>query len=216
MEQSDYWNKVAGEKKFTTPFQPELLAKFVGKNGCVLDIGCGYGRTLNDLYLNGYTNLYGIDSSEMMINRGKSEYPYLKLEFGDGKNTGYKDNSFDAVILFGVLTCVVNNQEQLSLIEEGKRLLRPGGILYINDFLINYDDRNVLRYERDQDKYQNYGVFESNDGVVLRHHAIDWIKNLTASLERVVFETVTFPTMNGNQSNGFYFIGRKRYNVLGY
>ena len=209
MEQSDYWNRVAGEKKFTTPFQSELLAKFVGVNGSILDIGCGYGRTLNDLYHYGYTNLYGIDSSEMMINRGQAEYPYLKFKFGDGKNTGYRDNSFDAVILFGVLTCVVDNDGQLTLIEECKRILRPGGILYINDFLVNSDSRNVSRYELYKGKYQIYGVFESNDGVVLRHHTIDWVKNLTVSLEQLVFETVTFPTMNGNNSNGFYYIGRK-------
>ncbi len=37
--QTHYWNRVADEKKFTTPFQPELFVKYVGVNDRVLDIG---------------------------------------------------------------------------------------------------------------------------------------------------------------------------------
>ncbi len=143
-----------------------------------------------------------------MISQGQTEYPFLNLHLGEGQNTDFTDDSFDAIILFGVLTCIVDNKEQILLINEVKRLLRPGGILYINDFLINSDDRNISRYNLYKDKYQTYGVFESNDGVILRHHTPEWIKQLTSLLEQIVFETVTFPTMNGYKSNEFYFMGK--------
>lgn len=89
-----------------------------------------------------------------------------------------------------------------------KWILRPNGTLYINDFLINNDDRNVSRYNLHKDRFQTYGVFESNDGVILRHHAIEWINELTVSFEKILLETVTFTTMNDNKSNGLYFFGR--------
>lgn len=51
MLQKDYWNSVAHDKNFTTPFQSDLFAKYVAKDATILDIGCGYGRTL-DLFDN--------------------------------------------------------------------------------------------------------------------------------------------------------------------
>ena len=41
----------------------------------VLDVGCGYGRTLDELYQMGYCNLIGIDFAESMINRGRRQFP---------------------------------------------------------------------------------------------------------------------------------------------
>lgn len=57
MEQKEYWNKVSETKQFSTPFQIEEFSKYVEKSDIILDVGCGYGRTLNELYTNGYKNL---------------------------------------------------------------------------------------------------------------------------------------------------------------
>jgi len=77
--QKEYWNSVADEKKFTTPFHIDVFSKYVSKSSKILDVGCGYGRVLNELYNNSYNNLYGIDFSEKMIERGKVLFPYLNL-----------------------------------------------------------------------------------------------------------------------------------------
>ncbi len=77
MTQKKYWNTVAEKKEFTTPFHFEEFAKFVNKEGIILDVGCGYGRTLEQLNLEGYGNLIGIDFSEKMIQRGKEKYPHF-------------------------------------------------------------------------------------------------------------------------------------------
>ena len=79
MEQKKYWNSVAEKKEFSTPFNFEDFSKYVSKEDIILDVGCGYGRTLNQLYEEGYNNLIGIDFSENMIERGKKQYPYLDL-----------------------------------------------------------------------------------------------------------------------------------------
>ncbi|MDD9150850.1 methyltransferase domain-containing protein [Sporolactobacillus sp. CQH2019] len=82
----------------------------------------------------------------------------------------FEDNSIDAVLLLAVLTCVYKDQEQDSILNEIKRVLKPNGIIYINDFLLNDDERILTRYKKYKDKYKTYGVFELPEGAILRHH----------------------------------------------
>lgn len=208
MDQKHYWDDVSSKKQFTTPFQAEAFCKFVNKDAAILDVGCGYGRTLNELHQQGYCNLTGIDFSEGMIARGKKEYPALDLRVKRNETIDLADSSIDAVILFAVLTCIHKDAEQEMLISEIKRVLKPGGILYINDFLLNSDDRNIKRYEQFQEKYGTYGVFELPEGAVCRHHDEAHIHSLLSSFEQLCFEHLTFVTMNGHRSNGFYYIGK--------
>ena len=205
--QKEYWNKAAANKEFTTPFQIKSFSQFVKKEEKILDVGCGYGRTLNELYSKGYKNLYGIDFSNKMIERGKEQFPWLTLKIKEDKKIPYEDNNFDSIILFAVLTCIVNDDEQIFLMNEIKRVLKPNGILYINDFLLNTDERNVKRYKVYVDKYDKYGVFELPEGAVLRHHDLNWIKLIISDFNNIILETVTYTTMNGNKSNGFVYLG---------
>lgn len=57
MEQKNYWNLVSNTKEFTTSFQTDIFCSYVNKDSVILDIGCGYGRTLNELYSLGYKHL---------------------------------------------------------------------------------------------------------------------------------------------------------------
>ena len=70
-------------------------------------------------------------------------------------------------------------------------------------------ERNIKRYDRFENKYDNYGVFELSGGASFRHHQIEWIKKLTAPFNDIVLKEVIYTTMNGNESNGFYYIGSK-------
>jgi len=211
MEQKQYWNTAADTKEFTTPFQIEEFSKFVDKSGIILDIGCGYGRTLEQLHKGGYHNLIGIDFSKAMIERGKKKYPYLDLRLKRNESIEILDESCDAVILLAVLTCIVSDYEQLSLLKEIKRVLKPGGILYVNDFLLNSDERNIKRYEQFKNKYNKYGVFELPEGAIVRHHDIKWVEESLDIFEKIAFENIVYTTMNGNKSNGYYYIGKRNF-----
>jgi len=210
MEQKDYWNNVADEKEFTTPFQLDIFSEYVAKDAEILDIGCGYGRTLDELCRNGYTNLTGIDFSEKMIERGKMQFPHLNLETTASGVINYNDNSFDAVILFAVLTCIISDEEQLKLLKEAKRILKPNGIIYINDFLLNTDERNLLRYDEYSTKFQKYGVFELPEGAIVRHHDLSWVEESVKPFKKLMLEQVVYTTMNGNKSNGYFYFGQKK------
>jgi len=206
-QQDKYWDKVAPIKEFTTPFDMELFKKYVKKDANILDYGCGYGRTANELMNNGYANLTGIDFSEGMIERAKKEKSTIEFRVVKNNVLPFKDNSFDAVLLLAVLTCVINNDEQENIIKEIKRVLKTEGIIYINDFLLNTDPRNLRRYEKFKEKYDCYGVFELDEGATLRHFDEKRIRELTNRFKQIEYKKVVYTTMNGNKSNGFNYIG---------
>ncbi len=215
MEPRDYWNSVAETKTFTTPFDAALFARFVPLDAAILDFGCGYGRTLAELAESGYRNLCGVDLSDKLVERGRRLFPTLDLRVSPPSTLEFPDASFDAVILFAVLTCVVDDAEQETLVAETRRVLRPGGVLYVNDFLLNDDERNRDRYERCHSATNGrfaFGTFELSDGATLRHHSEERVRTLFKSLETEAFERRVFRTMNGHVSNGFAAVFRKPLN----
>ncbi len=207
MDQKKYWDQAAFEKEFTTPFQMEIFKKYVPEISRILDIGCGYGRVLNELWQEGFCKSCGIDFSSKMIAKGNVLYPHLDLQETE-MPFAVEDNHFDAVILVAVLTCIVEDRAQKNLVDEIRRTLKPGGILYINDFLINEDERNKARYNTFEKKYKTYGVFELDEGALLRHHTKHHVLELTSDFKPIEFERVVYTTMNKNKSNGFYYLGR--------
>jgi len=207
--QIKYWNKVAKKKDFTTSLDLTIFSKLINKNSLLVDYGCGYGRTLNELYSHGYKNLIGFDYAYEMIERGKVEYPYLDLRVSKDNKIDCPSNSVDILFLFAVLTCIISDDAQKELIKEIKRILKPNGFIYINDFLINSDERNKKRYEKYGEKYNKYGVFELPEGAILRHHKKSWIMELTKEFDEFFYKKNTFQTMNGNLSNGFVYFGKR-------
>lgn len=208
--QKNHWNKMADSKNFTTPFQFDIFSKHIPKNHSILDIGCGYGRTLNELFEKGFTELYGIDFSKNMISRGKKQFPHLNLVCTDSKTLAFENNTFDAVLILAVLTSIISDDDQRQLISEIKRVLKPHGILYVNDFLLNTDKRNVTRYDSFHHKFHIYGVFQLPEGAIMRHHSVKWIQELTSSFQTIAFRETSYTTMNGNTSRGFYYLGENK------
>jgi SAM-dependent methyltransferase len=228
MDQKDYWDKAAETKEFTLPFSFELFSHWAGSGRSgripseqvraqsqsdldipVLDIGCGYGRTLQELYEIGYCRLTGIDFSSRMIARGRDLFPHLDLRTASGGSLPFSDASFGAVIIFAVVTGNYRDADQDLLMAETFRVLKPGGIVYLCDFLLNHDQRNLERYARFADTYGTYGVFELPDGGIVRHHTRKRAEALVQAFTVLHFEETVFTTMNGNRSNGFTCIARK-------
>jgi SAM-dependent methyltransferase len=208
--QTEYWNRVAYEKQFTHPLDGESLGKLLPKSASILDVGCGYGRTCADLRAEGYVNVIGIDTANRMIERGHSLHPEADLRHMESNELPFEAGTFDAVLLFAVLTCIPSDDGHRALISEVYRVLRTDGILYLSDYPIQEDSRNQSRYAQFESKYGMFGVFELPEGVVLRHHAIEWIEELLSPFRRVSVRTIDVPTMNGNMSKVFQYFARKR------
>ena len=207
--QSRYWDRVAHEKRFSHPLHTDWLARYLNPQARILDYGCGYGRTLTQLSLAGFTKVTGMDFSDGMLNRCRREVPNAKLIRNDGHGLPLQPCSFDAVLLFAVLTCIPDGNEQRLLLAAVERVLRPGGIIYLSDLLLNDDARNRKRYEQFAKAYDCYGVFELPEGVAVRHHPEKWIEELIRSFEKLEYESFKVTTMNGNISAAFQYLGRK-------
>ncbi|MBW1899842.1 MAG: class I SAM-dependent methyltransferase, partial [Deltaproteobacteria bacterium] len=151
--QFEYWDSVAALKIFTHPLDFDRFHPLVPKTARILDFGCGYGRTCDELYRKGFQNIKGVYSSQKMIERGCREYPHLSLKTWKDNHLPYDSEAFDAVILFAVLTCIPTKNKKKSLINEIDRILLPEGIIYISDYWLQNDERNHSRYNEFQDKY---------------------------------------------------------------
>jgi SAM-dependent methyltransferase len=206
--QVPYWDSVAGEKRFFHPLRLAWLRRYIGPRARILDFGCGYGRTLAELLCAGHENVIGVDFSFTMLTCCRSQLPDVRLIQNYGQTIPLQKHSVDLVLLFAVLTCIPGDEDQRALLREISRVLRPGGLLYISDLLLNHDLRNLARYDRYAGEYGTYGIFELPEGVVVRHHRKEWIEELTGSFNQLEFEPFEVTTMNSNRSAAFQYLGR--------
>lgn len=205
--QAPYWDLLADGKHFCHPLNTTWLTRYAGPKTRILDFGCGYGRILSELQTRGYRNTIGVDFSFRMLKRCRSQIPDVSLVQNNGQSIPLQRHSVDLVLLFAVLTCIPQDEEQRNLLREISRVLRPGGLVYISDLLLNQDLRNLERYQKYVGQYGTYGVFKLPEGMVLRHHTQEWIGELTSSFRRVEFETFEATTMNRNKSAAFQYLG---------
>jgi SAM-dependent methyltransferase len=210
-QQIKYWDSVAGKKRFTHPLNTESFKRLVPKTASILDIGCGYGRICHELNGLGYNNVIGVDISDKMIREGINRYPHLDLRQLVSKDMPFKDDSFDVVIAFAVLTCIPTDKGQRGLINSVLRVLKPNGLFHASDYFLQDDQRNIARYDTYHKKHHVYGLFELEDGAVLRHHSRPWIDTLLSPFHQMLLYEMKAPTMNGHQSIIFQYWGQKQH-----
>ncbi|QBD80217.1 class I SAM-dependent methyltransferase [Ktedonosporobacter rubrisoli] len=204
-----YWDTKGVSKTFTHPVNFAWLAKAIKPQARILDYGCGYGRVTSLLYEHGYQDVEGVDFSAPMIERARLTHPELNFRLIEPSALPYADASFDAILLFALLTCVPENEAQRALVGELGRILRPGGVLYISDMLLQTDERNLARYQAHQAKYGVYGIFETDDGAICRHHDQEWLTTLLSNFSRQEFAEISVTTMNGHATRAFQWLARK-------
>ncbi len=204
-----YWDTQAETATFTLPVDVDRIEGHLPYDARILDFGCGYGRTLRALLEAGFSEACGVDPSAGMVERCKSELPAATVSTFDGLPMSYASASFDAVLVVAVLTCLPEDGEQQALVDEAQRLLKPGGYLYISDFLLNDDTRNRERYEAGHSRFGTYGVFSLPDGAVHRHHERSHLAQLLASFDEIEYLEFAAFTRNGNPSNAFTTVARR-------
>ena len=205
--QYEYWNTTGTQKSFAHPLNLRRVRQWISDEGCILDFGCGYGRVLGELFKEGYDKLIGLDFSPAMIAAARAQYPEIAFEQIESLTIPLPDASVDGVLLFSVLTCIPTDDGQRALLKEVNRVLSRGGLLYISDLWLQTDERNLIRYARDEQKYGNYGVFDLPEGVTVRHHDPKWIEALTSDFTMVALDEIDVVTMNGNPAKAFQWFG---------
>jgi SAM-dependent methyltransferase len=196
--QLGYWNSTGTEKAFGHPLEPSWLTG-VPSGARVLDYGCGHGRLAGILAEQGFTNVEGVDIAPYFIARAREEHPAARFTLLDRPpRLPHDDGSVDVVLLFTVLTCIPGDSAQRALMTELLRVLVQGGLLYVSDLCLQDDERNRSRYREFAAKYGTYGVFETGDGAVCRHHTPEWLRDLLAAFDPVTTREVPVRTMNGH------------------
>ncbi|MFD0636942.1 class I SAM-dependent methyltransferase [Catenulispora yoronensis] len=207
---TDYWNKAGTAKTFGHPLDLAWLGS-LGPDAAVVDYGCGYGRLAGALLAAGYPDIEGFDVSAPLIERARREQPGARFAvLDDPPRLARADASVDALLLFAVLTCAPDSDAQRGIVGEIRRVVKPGGLLYLSDYCLQSDARNVTRYGEHEARFGRYGVFETGDGAVCRHHEREWLHDLLSGFEVVRERDVPVETMNGNPAVATQLLGRCR------
>jgi ubiquinone/menaquinone biosynthesis C-methylase UbiE len=109
----------------------ELLLRYLpAPPKIVLDVGGGvstYSEWLGSLSYE--THLIDLVTRHIEQARRTSKH-IASAEIGDARQLGRADNSVDAVVLFGPLYHLTNQNDRLRALAEARRVLRPGGLLF--------------------------------------------------------------------------------------
>lgn len=121
-----------GIARSVSPFMP-LQGRLI------LDIGCGHGGVLASLIDLGAQphNLYGIDLLPERIEAARRAYPNIHFSCGNAEHLDFPDALFDLVLLFTVLSSILDDRMAHNLANEVRRVLKPGGAVLWYDFRYN-------------------------------------------------------------------------------
>lgn len=103
----------------------------------VLDLCCGQGRHVLELYRRGYEHVIGIDRSRYLTRVAKKRAQHLKYSVrfseGDARNIRLPDSNLDCVVLFGNSFGYFEHQEEdLAVLNSVLRVLKSNGRLVMD------------------------------------------------------------------------------------
>lgn len=126
----------------------------------VLEVGFGDGYGMN--YLSDTAKeVAGVDIAPMNIPSARAKYPDKKLTFlkFNGLDFPFEDGRFDIVCTFQVIEHVPEAQ-WVAWLTEIKRVLKPGGALYVSTLNLRTAKKAGVAYEKNVDHEKEFYVEE--------------------------------------------------------
>lgn len=173
-----------------------FINKYFSKEGKILDIGCGAGRTTIGLFKLGYKNIIGIDLTPGMIEEAlrnsAKECIEIPFQIGDACNLSFEDESFDSCLFsFNGIMQIPIKDNRIRALKEIHRVLKKDGI-----FIFTTHDRDAgsewkwfwdeeaLRWSKGE---QDHRIFEYGDRIVEEHgcHLFLHFPNRTEVLDSI-------------------------------
>jgi len=145
----------------------------------VLDCPTGFARHALALVEAGY-RVTGLDRSETLLaeaerRRGDAEWP--RLVRGDYRELPFADASFDAVLDLFTSLGYLERDEDVGVLRELRRVLRPGGAL-----IVETGHRDALARSLAQRRWDRL----PDGSLFLQEHEVDWVAGTNAALHLVV------------------------------
>ena len=94
--------------------------------------------------------------------------------------------------------------------DELRRLVRPGGLLYLSDYPLQSGARYAERYASGRARFGVEGAWTREDGGVFRHHPRERLQALMAGFELVAARDVDATTMSSSPAVVAQMLGHRR------
>lgn len=108
-----------------------LLHKYAPqKDTTVIEAGCGNGHFVYLLNRLNYRQTYGVDFAPKTVSLLNRLFPSLLISCQDIRKTSFPDQTFNLYLSFGVIEHFYQGYEPI--IQEAKRITKPGGCLAIS------------------------------------------------------------------------------------
>jgi SAM-dependent methyltransferase len=136
----------------------------IGQIVDVLDFGCGCGRFLAGwLVLEAYMRLSGCDYNPELVQWCKANLPGVSVRENQlGKPLPYPPDSFDLIYLISVMTHLTLREQQ-QLVSEFRRVVRPGGYVYVTFHGEPFYEQLFARVENGEEQFRKTGFLIGAD-----------------------------------------------------
>ncbi|MDH3378222.1 MAG: methyltransferase domain-containing protein [Gammaproteobacteria bacterium] len=109
----------------------------VERDARILDLCCGQGRHVLEMARQGYRNVHGLDRSHYLVTRARGiarkEGLPVTLKEGDARKLPFAADRFDVVTILGnSFGYFETQQDDIQVLEEVRRVLKPGGKLLVD------------------------------------------------------------------------------------
>jgi ubiquinone/menaquinone biosynthesis C-methylase UbiE len=208
-------------RPYNIPLPAELVSFLMGKSAnTILEIGCGYGRACFFFCANGLA-VTGVDVDREQVERALEEKRSRGFDEGidfivnDARDLCFPRRSFDAVTMLGILT-LVHEEERLRLMREIRRVLKPCGYVFVEEFGRTW--RNPVyrkRYRDDAELSGELGTFAVRDeqGRILHfshHFTRQELRGLLDGFKVVHFKSDVFTSYyHQNWVKGYVVLAQK-------
>ena len=197
-----YYNKFNEDKRLTRrhgiveyttsiKYIHEYLKKI--DNPKIIDIGAGTGKYSCALYDEGY-DITAVELIKHNLMTLKKKNNNIKAYQGNATDLSrFRDNSFDAALLFGPMYHLISEEEKLKALSEAKRIVKTGGLIFISYYMNEYAiithgfrDNNIISSIENNLVDSNYHITPCHDDLysMVRIEDINRYKDKTG-LQRV-------------------------------
>lgn len=198
---------------------PHNLLPFISEGQTALDIGCNSGGTALFLAREGLKVL-GVDINPDAIAIARtqaarahlsSRASFMTADITEQQRLGV----FDVILMIRLLTCFPSVSDWRTLLDRAHSFIKPGGLIYINDFMITQQSKQYRkRYEAAAKSGWRPGNFAVNDSTgklffIAHHHSTDELQEIIRPYVELRLRFYHSLSMSGNKCDMFEFIGQK-------
>lgn len=169
----------------------------------VLDLGCGVGRNTYYMADQYHAQSYGIDFAKEAIDIGKKlfTHPLLTLKHGDiSKSFPCGDHSVD-LILDITASNALSEKERASYLKEMKRVLKPGGWIYVR----------TLAKEGDSNAQNLIKQFPGKEYNTYIHPQLGFTERVFSGPDFKKLYGEYFDVVRMERKTGYQIFGKQRY-----